>query len=134
MSDLQELLEEFKTIRESNAKTLWHQEQFRKTLQEHSEQYSVLEGHLSRVLSEVNTTVGRIPKRVEVVETLRVEPKSLYYLGGFFLFLLLSIWLTPSAKQSLREMQLEQEYKEMKTHLDYHIANNPKTERRWQGK
>lgn len=134
MSDLEELLQEFKTIRESNAKTLSGQEQFRKVLQQQTEQYSVLERKLSGVVKELNQTIGTIPKSVKVVNRFGIEPKSWYYIGGFVLALVFTIWFTPSAKQSLREWEMEQDFKSMKAHLDYHIANNPKTERHWQGK
>ena len=131
MSESQDLLAEFKSLKASIVETKTTQEQFRRTLSNHTEQYGHLDKKLGQVVLDLNKTIERIPKSVVVTQEFRVNPRSWYYLGLMVLLVVLAIWFTPSAKQSLRELQMERDYESMQEHLDYHIRKNPNTEKGW---
>lgn len=126
------LLEEFKAIKASNQKSIESQRVFESRLRSISEEIADVEKKLRGVNKQLAEYTAQIPKQVEVMNTYRVEPRSWWYVGLMVFVVSVAIWLSPSAKQSLREWEMERDYAAMQKHLDYHINNNPKTERSWQ--
>ncbi len=134
MEDFAALLQEFKDLKRSNAQTLSSQEQFRAELLRHGKQYEELEKLLHEARSHLSETIQKIPRSVVVKKEYGIERVTWFYLGIYFLSIVLAIWFSPLVIQSFRERQLENDFKELQEHLDYHITNNPKTERRWQAR
>lgn len=132
MEDLAALLQEFKDLKRSNSQTLSSQEHFRAELLRHGKQYEELEKLLHQATSHLSATVHKIPSSVVVKKEYGIERVTWFYLGIYFLSIALALWFSPLIGQELRELELESDLKSMQEHLNYHIENNPKTERRWQ--